>query len=232
MPIARDWDLALDADKVLWGQGANPSVLRARRPKLAAIAGEVIDEGRPLLDPAVLYRRVSVEQIRHERMVLASGGTLSGPAVANYLASAREVIVAVCTVGDALSIRAAEVFEVDPVRGLALDGLASAAAEALAEAACRRFDEMAAAEGLAASIPLNPGMDGWPLLEAQQQIFSLLPADEVGVRLSPAGLMEPLKSVSLVVGLGRPGDLAGGRVCDVCTMRETCRHTNHGSQAV
>jgi hypothetical protein len=171
MPIVRDWDLALDADKVLWGQGANPSVIRQRRPKLAAIADEVIAEGRPLLDPAVLYRRVPVEEVRHERLRLAGGGSLQGPAVGSYLSAACEVILAVCTVGDALSARAAQVFDADPVRGLALDGLASAAAEALAEAVCRRFDEMAAAEGLAASMPLNPGMDGWPLLEAQRQVF-------------------------------------------------------------
>jgi hypothetical protein len=224
MPVERDWDLALDADKVLWGQGADPAAIRARRPRLAAIAGEVITEGRPLLDPAVLYRRVAVEHVRHERMSLAGGSSLSGPAMARYLAPAAEVIVAVCTVGDVLSKRAAEVFEADPVRGLALDGLASAAAEALAEAACRRFEAMAAGEGLAAGVPLNPGMDGWPLLEAQKQVFSLLPAEEIGVHLSPAGLMEPLKSVSLVVGLGRPAELASGRVCDVCTMRETCRY--------
>jgi hypothetical protein len=224
MPILRDWDLALDADKVLWGQGADPAAIRARRPILATLAGEVIAEGSPLLAPVLLYRRIQVAEVRHERLVLADGGSLSGPAIADHLGAAREVIVAVCTVGDALSARASEVFERNPVRGLALDGLASAAAEALAEAACRHFERIAESEGLAASIPLNPGMAGWPLLEAQQQVFALLPADEIGVTLNPSGLMEPLKSLSLVVGLGRAGDLAGGRTCDFCTMRETCRY--------
>ena len=41
MPVLRDWDLALDADKVLWGQGVNPTVMRAGRPKLAALAKAV-----------------------------------------------------------------------------------------------------------------------------------------------------------------------------------------------
>jgi hypothetical protein len=224
MPILRDFDLSLDADKVLWGQGANPAVIRARRPALADLAGEVIAEGSPLLAPVLLYERFPVTGLRHERLELAGGGSLSGPAVADYLGAASDVIVAVCTVGRALTARAAEVFETNPVRGLALDGLASAAAEALAEAACRHFDGIAAAEGLAAGIPLNPGVTGWPLREAQEQLFSLLSAGEIGVTLSPAGLMEPLKSVSLVVGLGRAGDLTGGRTCDFCTMRETCRY--------
>ena len=225
MPILRNWDLALDADKVLWGQGANPAVIRARRPVLATVAGEVIPDGMPLIAPALIYRRIPVVEFRHERLVLAGGGSLLGPAIASHLATASEVIIAVCTVGGALSARAAEVFEQNPVRGLALDGLASAAAEALAEAACRHFDDIASGEGLAASIPLNPGMVGWPLLDAQQQVFSLLPADEIGVTLNSSGLMEPLKSLSLVVGLGR-SEAAGsaGRACDFCTMRETCRY--------
>ena len=225
MPILRNWDLALDADKVLWGQGADPAVIRARRPALATLAGEVIPEGLPLLAPAVIYRRIRVIEVLHECLLLAGGGGLFGPAITRHLAAAREVIAAVCTVGDALSARAAEVFDREPVRGLALDGLASAAAESLAEAACRYFDSIAGGEGLSASVPLNPGMAGWPLLEAQQQVFSLLPADEIGVTLSPSGLMEPLKSVSLVVGLGR-AEAAGadGRACDFCTMRETCRY--------
>lgn len=224
MPILRDWDLALDADKILWGQGANPAAIRARRPVLATVAGEVIPEGMPLLAPALIYRSIPVVEVMHESLVLAGGGRLFGPAIASHLVAAREVIVAVCTVGDALSARAAEVFDRDPVRGLALDGLASAAAEALAEAACRHFDGIASGEGLAASIPLNPGIAGWPLLEAQQQVFSLLPADEIGVTLNPSGLMEPLKSLSLVVGLGSAEDFADGRACDFCTMRETCRY--------
>ena len=70
MPVLRDWDLALDADKVLWGQGADPAIIRARRPMLAALAESVIEEGRPLLDPVVLYQRIPVAGHRHERLVL------------------------------------------------------------------------------------------------------------------------------------------------------------------
>ena len=229
MPVLRDWDLALDADRVLWGQGANPAVIRARRPKLAELAERAIEEGRPYLAPAVLYRRISVVGLRHERLTLAGSGRLQGPLIAGRLAAASEVIVAVCTVGDGLARRISEGFRTDPVHALALEGVAAAAAEALAEAACRRFEAFGQAEGLQASIPLNPGMIGWPLEEGQPQIFSLLPsvAVEIGVSLEPSGLMQPLKSLSLVIGLGRHLDSAG-QSCDYCSMRETCRHKDHG----
>ena len=167
MPVLRDWDLALDADKVLWGQGADPAIIRARRPRLAALAEAVIEEGRPLLAPAILYRRIPVVGLRHERLLLAGGGVLLGPLIAGHLAAASEVIVVICTVGDGLSRIISNRFQTDPVHALALEGLAAAAAEALAEAACRRFEAQARAEGLQASIPLNPGMIGKPLVDGQ-----------------------------------------------------------------
>ena len=185
MPVLRDWELALDADKVLWGQGADPALVRARRPKLVAIAEAAIAEGRPFLAPVVLYRRIPVAELRHERLLLADGGVLLGPLIASHLAAASEVIVAVCTVGDEVTSAISERFQTDPVGALALEGVAGAAAEALAEAVCRRFDALALAEGLQTSIPLNPGMIGWPLEEGQAQIFSLLDATEIGVALDP-----------------------------------------------
>ena len=223
MPILRDWNLDIDADKVLWGQGANPDTVRARRPRLADMAGQAIEEGRHLLEPAVLYQRLPVKAVRHNELELEGGRSLRGELIAKHLAGATEVIVAICTVGHALSDYASQRFDDSAVRSLALDGLASAAAEALAEAACQRFAEMAAGEGLKSSIPLNPGMIGWPLLEGQQQVFALLEGADVGVQLSPAGIMQPLKSLSLVVGLGADLDEAG-QTCDYCAMRETCRY--------
>jgi hypothetical protein len=226
MPILTDWDLLLDADKVLWGQGANPVLVRQRRPKLAAIAEEAIEAGRPLLAPAVLYERIPVTGLRHERVQLAGGKSLAGSLVASHLATASEVLVAVCTVGNAVSEHVTREFDADPVRAFALEGLAAAAAEALAEAACQRFEAMAAAEGLQASIPLNPGMIGWPLEEGQGQIFAVLDASPIGVALGPGAIMTPLKSLSLVLGFGQTMT-AAGRSCDYCSMRETCRYKDH-----
>jgi hypothetical protein len=224
MPVLRDWQLELDADKVLWGQGADPAVIRVRRPKLVAAAEAVIEAGRPRLSPAVLYRRIPVVGLRHEQLQLAGGGVLFGSLIAHHLAAASEVIVAVCTVGDGLAHTISDLMQSDPVQALAFEGLAAAAAEALAEAACRRFEALAAVEGLRASIPLNPGMVGWPLEMGQRQIFSLVDAGEIGVSLEPGSyLMRPLKSLSLVVGLGREIERSG-LSCDYCSMRDTCRH--------
>ena len=111
----------------------------------------------------MLYDTFDVVGLRHERLDLAGGRSLSGTLIAQQLGRASRVIVAVCTVGERLSRYASEVGRTDSVRSMALDGLASAAAQELAESACQRFEALASRDGLVAGFPLNPGMVGWTL---------------------------------------------------------------------
>ena len=90
--------------------------------------------------------------------------------------------------------------------GLALEGVGSAAVEALANAVCVYFEEKAAEENLRSTIPLSPGMIGWPLEQGQSPIFKLLDTKEFGISLTPSSLMLPrLRSnfVSLLAPGGR-----------------------------
>jgi len=98
--------------------------------------------------------------------------------------------------------------------------------EALANAACRRIEDEAKAVALQTSIPLSPGMIGWPVEEGQAQIFNLLNAKEIGVCVTPAWVMLPRKSLSMVLGIGTRM-VEAGKTCDYCTLRETCRHQDH-----
>lgn len=90
----------------------------------------------------------------------------------------------------------------DLVYALALDGLGSAGVESLANAACRQFEIEAEEQHLEATIPLSPGMIDWSVEEGQPQIFDLLPAEEIGVKLTPSWVMIPRKSLSMVMGIG------------------------------
>ncbi len=228
MPLLRDWELNLDVDLVLRGQGADPAVIRARRPALAAAAEQALHEGLPLLDPSVAYAVYPAEGLRHERLSLQDDRHLAGPLIAQHLGAAEEVVIIVCTIGDQLEQRVTDVMPSDPVRALALDGFGSAAAEALAAAACSRFEQEAAIRGLQTTIPLNPGMVGWPVAQGQQQIFSLVDAQQAGVTLTGGGMMIPRKSISLVLGLGKDVR-AQGKPCDFCNLRQTCRYQEHNA---
>lgn len=221
MPILRDLELNLSADDILRAQGGDPASIRARRPQFVEIAEQALAEGLPLLQPTVLYQRFQIKSLVHDRLLLDGGGVLSGPLIRQHLAGASQVAVVASTIGPDLEKRAAVAS--DWTYGLALDGVGSAAAEALAEAACHRLEEMGAREGLKATTPINPGLVGWPVLEGQQEIFGLLDGQEIGMTLLPTGLMLPQKSISFVIGLGI-GIVSGGGTCDYCGMRERCRY--------
>ena len=226
MSILREWDLVVDADAVLRGQGVNPAIIRGRSPRLVSVAEHAIREGSHLIMPEVLYRRLAVERVVHERITLKGGGGLQGKLLAQHLAPASEVAVILCTIGDALEALASETISHDPVLGFALDGLGSAYVEALANAACRRFEDEAKAAALQTSIPLSPGMMGWSVEDGQPQIFGLLRSEEIGVRVTPSWVMLPRKSLSMVLGIGT-GMVEAGKTCDYCMLRETCRHQDH-----
>ncbi len=68
--ILKDWRNGLDVDSVLRGQGADPAVIRSRSPAVVRFAERALEEGMPLLDPIVIYRRLPVESVRHERIAL------------------------------------------------------------------------------------------------------------------------------------------------------------------
>jgi hypothetical protein len=175
----------------------------------------------------VIQEQFSVESVRHDRLRLRNGASLEGQGIAQHLAPATEIVVVVCTIGPALDERSSAVMGQDVVRGLALYGVGSAAVEALGNAVCRRVDAEVAERDMRTTIPLSPGMIGWSVEEGQPQIFQLVDGDRIGVALNPGGVMTPLKSLSMVIGLGR--NVADqGRTCDYCAMNETCRHRDRG----
>ncbi len=226
MPSIADWQLPLEVDLVLRGQGADPAALRSRSPAAVEAAERALRDAGPLLAPRVAYQRFAVRELRHEKVILKDGGALSGPLVAQHLQGASQVVVAVCTIGESIDDAVSTALPDDPVLGMAFDGLGSAAVEALANAAATRFEAEAAAEGLEATIPLSPGMVGWSVDDGQPQIFALLDPAEAGVRLTSAWMMIPRKSVTFVMGIGAHVRTTG-RTCDYCSLKDTCRYQDH-----
>ncbi len=221
--VVRDWQLNIDADMVLRGQGADAASIRQRKPRLVDVAQRALEEGSQLIEPAVVYRILPVESVRHERMILAGGSQLTGPLLAQHMAPAQHVAVIVCTIGQALEQRSSSLMWIDPPYALALDGFGSVAVEALGVAICARLEDEAARDNKCTSVPLSPGMIGWPVDVGQPQVFSLLDTDAIAVTLNESAQMIPHKSTSMILGFA-PTPFEEGRTCDFCALRETCRY--------
>jgi hypothetical protein len=232
MPILDQWEISLTIDDVLRAQGANPEIISSRRPSLIQATAQAITKSIYLLQPRVLYEIYPVKSFVHERLELESNpknpgkAHLSGPLIAQHLAAARQVIVMLCTIGSALDDAVSSLFKSDPVQAVALDGMGSAAVENLAIQVCNYFEAQAEESGQNTSMPLNPGMVGWPVDEGQIQIFTLLDYDQIQVSLTDSCMMVPNKSLSMVLGMGKDVSSIGSS-CDYCSLKGVCKYQNH-----
>ena len=222
MTVLTDWNFTLSADDVLRSQGADPETVRAKKPALLKAASAALHEGFTKLRPAAVIQDVKVIEHRHERILLKGGKELASPLVAHHLAGAKQVVLAVCTIGLELEKLASSWMEENPLLGLALDGLGNAAVEKVAQQVCAHIAERAKAKGLQASTPLSPGEPDWPVEVGQPQIFALLDPSQAGITLTSGGMMVPKKSISFVVGLGP--EMAQTDACEICSLKETCHY--------
>jgi len=225
MPVLRDISLALVRKQVLRRQGMGKDLIS--RAEMAALLQELLASvgDLHLLEPAIAYELCPVTEIRHDRVCLESGTVLQGQLLPSLLSSAKELAVMVCTIGPRLEEKVAYHFSrKEPLRGLLLDGIGSAAVDCLVQKACQFVRREALSRGYHTSSPLNPGMPGWSISE-QWQLFELVPAGQIEVHLTPLAMMNPRKSTSMVIGIGMDMPTwTRAEVCDHCSLRETCSY--------
>jgi hypothetical protein len=224
MTVKKDWSIDFSDDRIekLEGESfkrilASP---RGREDWAAALA-----DARELAMPAALWDFFPVREFGHGQVLLEGGQRFGGGPFAEVVAGASELVVAVCTIGEALGLRVQEHQRGRRMlRGMLLDNLGSWAVDSVRLQFCESMRREAGAAGLQVSSCLSPGESEWPL-EEQRVIFALLDPRPIGVSLSPSLLMSPIKSLSLVMGRGDgPLGHEGGSNCDFCTMKDRCVH--------
>ena len=227
MPVLNSFHPTVSVETILRWQGADPSIIQKRRPQLIHIAEKALEAGLPLLRPQVLMEEFPIVEIRHRTVLLGGRQSLAGSGLVGSLAGADTLIAVIATIGSVLETEMDRQMEMDPPAGLALEGLANAALDDLMAQICHQVDSQ---PNRFVTTPLSPGMDGWSTEEGQAQLFSLLPAADIGVRLTEHGWMLPRKSSSFVLGVGSQPFTQTGP-CQVCGLRETCRYRKDKSHA-
>lgn len=216
--------LAIDRDQLRrWLNDESELLQGPQLPVMAELVEEVVAEGLSLAEPAFLYRVCEVTKVRHNSLVL-DAGAIGDEWFASMLAPAHFVALGICTIGRRLEERARAYTKAgEGALAYFLDNIGTGLVELARCALLAELDQIAAERGFESSIPLSPGDTRWPL-DQQRRIFELLPADELGVSLTPTLVMTPLKSVSLAVGLGPDmGVAAEGSACDYCDIRDRCQ---------
>lgn len=223
MAVARDIRLSLRSRELLRRQGIREH--SQLRPEIKDVIKGLLAEVRRgrLLRPAVAYEFYAIVSMETDVVRLEGGAALRGPLLPAALPEAQELAVAVCTIGPQLEDRVTAYSEArEALRALLLDGIGTAAVDALVIEACRIIEDEALARGLEASSPLVPGMPGFNISE-QWQMLNLVSADEIGVALASSAIMVPRKSVSMIVGIGpHMTRWTQAQVCARCSLRKTC----------
>mgnify|MGYP006290639331 CR=1 FL=1 len=135
--------------------------------------------------------------------------------VAIQLKNATSAALFTCTAGKGISDYATRVAaEGDPMYSYVLDVIGSVtvdkAMDKIQDAVKARMKQ----QGLGISDRFSPGYCEWNVAD-QQKLFSLLPSNFCGVELSDSSLMDPIKSVSGIIGIG-PGLEQKGYQCYWC----------------
>ena len=154
-----------------------------------------------LVQPAVYWREEPIASNDGAVLVLGNDALrITSCYVCKGLASCSRATIMVLTIGEGLPAFAAQAAADGRLYESAVaDYLGSHAVELFADAFCRYLQQQAAPKGLYATLRYSPGYGDWTLLE-QPAVFAFLNDCQQKVRLSENCLMEPVKSISAIVG--------------------------------
>ena len=189
------------------------------RLRIEALA---LAEREALVTAAFSYRIVSLERPAGQTLYL-EGEVLEAPWLLPASGTLTAVACGVVTIGPGLEQRVGTLFAARQVGlAIALDGLGN---DLLFAAARRAQDRMLAEttrQGLSMAGELRSGDPGLAI-DTQAKVLRLAHADAIGVNLSSGLVMRPLKSSSMVLGVGRDLPHVNWSRCDYCPSLERCR---------
>lgn len=186
-----------------------------------ALAERIVSEH--LVAPRGIFALVDVAGCDESGFTLAGGGRLEAPGVVRRLGAATRLAVGFVTIGAALPDAIAEGFaQGRRLQSLGFDMIGTQSAQAASDALWDHLARLAADQGLSISSPMHPGDEGFPL-ECHAVLGRLVGPETIGIHIRDGGLLAPLKSLSLVAGVGvAMPRWSRHEACFRCPSRQRC----------
>jgi len=191
------------------------------RPDHQHLTQRLIAQSLPQIRARGVYTVHDVVRMTDCELSLEGCRLVRGP-IAGYLKPARRVATFVVTVGTEIEQMAEQRLR-DGCRleGHILHAIGSSAADAAVDALADEIYFRHANPNEALTPPLSPGFCGLPI-EEQIPLFTIVDAKAIGVKLLPSMKLDPVKSASGLIGIGRSEDVEShGVPCQWCDLR-TC----------
>ena len=129
------------------------------------------------------------------------------------------VAIFLCTAGNEIGIRSRKAMqEKDLLLGYLYDVVGSEIVEAAADLMQYELEKAAISAGKKITNRYSPGYCGWDVSE-QHKLFQLVPYNYCGIRLTPSALMDPVKSVSGIIGIGEKVK-SNPYSCNLCDLKD------------
>ena len=171
--------------------------------KILSEIDEAIKESYKIIDPKIVFDRIHIKYDEEDkRIILKDGSIFKEEYVVRNLKDADYIVVAISTLGRAIDEKIKELFnQGDYLKGMIYDTIANAALEHLNKCLWQDLMKDAKSKGLGITHKLSPGDSRWTI-EDQKIIFKILAGNVIGVTLNDSYMMDPIKSNSLVYGIG------------------------------
>jgi hypothetical protein len=149
-----------------------------------------------------------------------------GKIVTNQLKKSEQAAVFACTIGPTMENWSRQIMETgESVQSYLIDMIASAMTEKAVDYLHDYISAEMAKNNLKITNRYSPGYCDWPVSD-QHQIFSLMPDNFCGISLNSSALMNPIKSVSGVIGIGANVKFEE-YLCNRCNLKDCTYRKKH-----
>lgn len=123
--------------------------------------------------------------------------------VFTQLRKSESVALFLCTAGVEIGLRSRKAMqERDFLRGYIYDVVGSNIVEGAADLMQAELEKSMTGSGIRITNRYSPGYCGWDVAE-QHKLFELIPDNYCGIQLTSSALMDPEKSISGIIGIGK-----------------------------
>lgn len=135
------------------------------------------------------------------------------------LKKSESIAVFLCTAGEEIGLRSRKVMqEKDLLAGYIYDVIGSVIADSAADLMQNELERSVVSSGKKITNRYSPGYCGWYVAE-QHKLFQLVPDNFCGISLTHSALMDPVKSISGIIGIGENVKM-NSYTCGLCEMKD------------
>jgi len=187
---------------------------------ISEMIGEVLLEAESICDIKAEYAIWPGLKLTDGNAVMQINGIDFGigKIVRGQLRRSESAAIFLCTAGPVGERAKTLIHEKDYLKGYIFDIAGSEIVEAAADLMQEHLKKEMAASGKSITNRFSPGYCGWHVSE-QHKLFTLIPENYCGIKLNDSALMQPVKSVSGVIGIGSDVKFMP-YTCKFCDMKD------------